>query len=178
MCEHLDTHEITGRAFNLLALYRLIYILDLMEIKLTRKHHDVGELRIKLERVRVRNAQLCGDMDFHSDLAAIHYRSHVRRDNRIHTGRFRCVQSPVGGFNVFLIKDNVQRQICLDPVLPADPYYFSQIFRLEIVRRMRPHIEVSHTEIYGIRSAFDSRHQAFEIPRRGHYLQFLLLHHA
>ena len=134
MSEHLDTHEITGRAFNLLALYRLIYILDLMEIKLARKHHDIGELRIKLERVRVRNAQLCGDMDFHSDLAAIHYRSHVRCDHRIHTGRFRSVQSPVGRFNVFLIKDNVQRQICLDPVLPADPYYFRQIFRLEIVR--------------------------------------------
>ena len=72
-------------------------------------------------------------MDFHPDPAAIHYRGHVRGYDSVHAGRLCRIKRPAGRLQIFLIQDNVQRQIGLDPVLPADPDYFVQVLRLKVV---------------------------------------------
>ena len=72
-------------------------------------------------------------MDFHPDPAAIHYRGHVGGYDSVHAGLLRRIKRPAGRLQIFLIQDNVQRQIGLDPVLPADPDYFVQVLRLEVV---------------------------------------------
>ena len=72
-------------------------------------------------------------MDFHPDPAAIHYRGHVGGYDSVHAGRLRRIKRPAGRFQIFLIQDNVQCQIGLDPVLPANPDYFVQVLRLKVV---------------------------------------------
>ena len=72
-------------------------------------------------------------MDFHPDPAAIHYRSHVGGDHSVHARLLSRIKRPAGRLQIFLIQDNVQRQIGLHPVLPADPDYFVQVLRLEVV---------------------------------------------
>ena len=115
-------------------------------------------------------------MHLHTYLTAIHYRSHVRSDDRVHARRLRRIQCLVRRFNVFLIKDNVQCQVRLDAILPAYSDNLRQIIRLEIIGRMRTHIQIADPEIYRVSTTLNGCHQTFKITRRRHYLQFLLFH--
>ena len=72
-------------------------------------------------------------MDFHPDPAAIHYCGHVGGDHSVHAGLPCRIKRPAGRLQIFLIQDNVQRQIGLHPMLPANPDYFVQVLRLEVV---------------------------------------------
>ena len=133
MGEHLDTDKLTGRAFDALGQYCIIDFPDLAEIQFAGQHDHVCELGVEFQGFRIGNAELGGNVDFHPDLTAIHYCGHVGGNDSVHAGFLRGIQCPAGRFKIFLIQDNVQCQIGLDPVFPANPDDFIQVFRLEVV---------------------------------------------
>ena len=174
--EHLYTHKLTGRALDAVPQDGLVNILHLVQIQFPGQDDHIRKLGIEAQRLHIGYAQLRGDMHLHTYLTAVHYRSHIRSDDRVHAGRLRRVQCPVRRFNVFLIKDNVQCQVSLDAILPAYSDNLRQILRLEIIGRMRTHIQIADPEIYRVSTTLNGCHQTFKIARRRHYLQFLLFH--
>ena len=87
-------------------------------------------------------------MHLHPNLAAIHDCGHVRCDDCIYTCSFGSIKRPMCRLYIFLIQNDIQCEICLYPILAADSDYLSEIFRLEIVCGMGPHVEVADSEIY------------------------------
>ena len=151
-------------------------LLDLTQVKLARQHDHIGEPRVEAQRLDIRDVELRGDVDLKPDLPAIGDRSHVGRDDGIHSGGLGGVKSLPHRSQILTVQDNIQSHVGLDTIFPTDLHYARQVVRSEIVRRMRAHVQVADTEIDGVRPALNRRVQAFEIARRGHYLKFLLVH--
>ena len=105
-----------------------------MEVEFACQDDDICELRIEPERLGIGNAQLRGDVDLHPYFAAIHYDRHVGGDDCIHAGFPGCIEGLVCRFYIFLIQNNIERQICLHAVFTAYRHYFLEVLRLEIVR--------------------------------------------
>ena len=77
MSEHLDFDETSRRTADLISVDDGLDVLDLSEIELAGQHDDIGELRIESQSLRIRDAELCGNMHFHAYLTGIYDGRHV-----------------------------------------------------------------------------------------------------
>ena len=146
-------------------------LLYLSEIQLSCQHDHVGKLGIESQGLGVGYAELCGYMHLHAYLTGIHDGSHVGSDHGSHPGslcRFKCAFHIL---DILVVQDNVQGEICLDPMLRAYAHDLSEVRHLEVVGRVRTHVQFLDSEIYGVRSTLYRCLQALEIARRRHDLQ-------
>ena len=157
MGEHLDFHKASRRTTDVLVDYCLVYLFDLMEIQLPGKDDDVGEPGVEAQRLHVRNAQLRGNVYLNAKTAAVGYGGHVGSDDSRDAGSLCCFERLAHRLEVFLVEDDVQRQIGLHPVVAANAADLRKIVGRKIVRRMRAHVEVAHSKIDGVRPTLNRR---------------------
>ena len=114
-------------------------------------------------------------MHLHSNLTGIQYRGHIRCDDGCDACRLGCIQSTPHICEVLSEKSDVEGQICLYVMLGTDADNLRKVSDLEIIGRMRPHIEFLHSEIYRVGTALYGCVQAFEVTRRRHNFQSMLV---
>ncbi len=77
VAEHLYPHQLAARASDVVADYRLMDCLHLVEVELAGEHHHVGKLRVISQGLGVGDAELGGDMHLHPFRPGVEYRRHV-----------------------------------------------------------------------------------------------------
>ena len=77
MGEHLDLDKSSRRSADLVSVDDGLDVLDLSEIELAGQHYDIGKLCIESQSLRIRDAELSGNMHFHADLTGIYDGCHV-----------------------------------------------------------------------------------------------------
>ena len=116
-------------------------------------------------------------MDLYAHGTGHLYDGHIGSDNGRNTRITRSFKSLPHVLHLSLIDYNVKRKVSFDTVLFAYAHNFRKIFVGEVICRVASHVQVANPEIHGVRPALDSRHQALEVPRRGHYLNLLVHKH-
>ena len=115
-------------------------------------------------------------MYLQANLATVLYGRHIRGYDGVNPRRLGGLQRLAHRIQVLLIQDDIEGKVTLHPRLAAYAADLRQIIRAEVVSRMRAHVQLSHTEVNGVRSALYGGVQAFEIACRSHYFQFFILH--
>ena len=85
MTEHLDPDQLSASTTDVLLLDIFVYRSYLLHIQFSRQDNDIRKLRIELQRLRVRNIQLRGQMHFLADTVGILHHSNIARNNSVHT---------------------------------------------------------------------------------------------
>ena len=116
-------------------------------------------------------------MDFHPDTAGIFYGSDVGG----YDGRHSCspgrIESAVRLGHVLVVKDNIQGKIGLDTILRAITDNLREVGEGKVVRAVRAHVQVLHSEIHRVGSGLHCRGKGLETPGRGHYLKSVTFTH-
>ena len=158
----------------MLFLYPSAYVLDLGQSKLARKNYHVRKLRVELGRLKVGNVHLRGSMHLNAHGPSHLNDSHIGSYNGRNPSIPSSLQRLANILHLRLVHHNVQRQVSLHPVLPANAHDLRKILICKVIGGMAPHVQIAHPKIHGISPALDGRHQALEIPRRCHYLNPLV----
>ena len=176
MGEHLDAHRIARRAADLLLVDRAGDAADLIERQFARQHHHVGPLREEFHRLAVREVALRGDMHLHPDAARVEDRRQVGSDHGVDPRHAGAVDERVHLPQLVLVDHRIDRQVALHPRRTGDPDDTFQIVRREIRGRLRPHVELPHTEIDGVGSGLYGRLQRLVAPGRSHQFYVASFH--
>ena len=150
--EHLDAHEFTFRSAYVLLHNLTVYLCHLLHIQLARQDHHIGKLGIELQSLHIADIELRRQMHLHPNAAAIRHHCHIAGYHRAYS-RLPCrVYNTVHGLYVTVIYYGVHRQIGLYAMLRAGRGDVAQVIDGEMIGRVRPHIELSDTEINGVRA--------------------------
>ena len=87
-------------------------------------------------------------MYLHTDLACIHDGRHICCNHCSHSGLFRSLECEFHILDILIVHCDVEGEICLDSVLRTDAHDLLEISHLEVVGRVRAHVELLHSEIY------------------------------
>ena len=87
-------------------------------------------------------------MHLHAYLACVCDGSHVGCDDCSYSCLLCCIKSASHVLEILIVQDNVEGEIGLDTVFRTDTHNLVKIRHLEIVGRVRTHVEFLHSEIY------------------------------
>ena len=90
--------------------------------------------------------------------AILHHR-HVARDDRRDACLASCIHDLVHRRNVAVVDNRVHRQIGFHTLFATDFSDFAQVVDGEMIGRVRPHIQLSDTEINRVGTSLDGRCQ-------------------
>ena len=166
--EHLDTDGLTSRADDGLLYDRLMDGSDLVHIQLTCQDHDVGKLCVEAQRLDVGDIELGGEVDFDTDTTRVEHGCDVGSDDSRHVGSLRRVDDLTHERKVFVVDDRIDGKIALDVMLTADRRDLIEVFGGEVIRTLRAHVEAFDTEVYGVSTRVDSRHERLIGAHGGH----------
>ena len=168
MGEHLDTDGLTSRTDDGLLDDRLMDGSDLIHIQLTCQDHDVGELCVEAQRLDVGDIELGGEVDFDTDTTCVEHRGDVGSDDSRDVSILRRVDDLAHELKVFVVDDRIDGEIALDIMLTADRRDLIEVFGGEVIRTLRAHVEAFDTEVYGVSTRVDSRHERLIGAHGGH----------
>ena len=98
-------------------------------------------------------------MDFDTDTTRIEHGGDVGSDDSRHVGSLRRVDDLTHKCKVFVVDNRIDGEIALDIMLTADRRDLIEVFGGEVIRTLRAHIEAFDTEVYGVSTRVDSRHE-------------------
>ena len=176
MAEHLDLHRPARRAADSFAGDGIADRADLLQPDLPGQYDHVGELAVVAQGLAVGNAQLRGDVYLQAQPPGFRDCGDIRGDDGAYARFAGRLKRPAHRGEVVVVEGDVEGQVAAEPVLPADPADFLQVFRREIVGRVRAHVELPDAEIHGVGATLDGGLQAFEVACRSHDFQTLIFH--
>ena len=178
VAEHLDAHRFAMRAAYSLAEDGLVYIVDLLEIDLAGKHHNVGKLTVESHRLAVRHIHLSGDVHLHTYLTGIENGSHIAGNDSRDVGFFGGIDDAAHKIHITVEHHGIHRQVALHATFTAPCGYLMKVVDSEIVRRLGSHIQALDAEIYSIGAALMCSHKRLIRAHRRHYLKVFSVHIA
>ena len=195
MTEHLNSDQLTRWSADVLLLYLAVDVGHLFHLQLAGQHHHVGKLGVELQGLDVRDVQLCAEVDFDGwgdggtryeitvCACTILVPPTILHDGNIagndggDAGLAGGIHYLVHGLDVLAIDDGVHRQVGLYPRLIARSGNVAQVVNGEVVGRVRPHIQLFHTEIHGVSPRLQRRRQRVAATHWRHdFIVFHLLH--
>ena len=103
-------------------------------------------------------------MDFQPNGTRIRNHRQVGSDDGIHTSLPGSGAQGMHLFQLFIVHDDIQRQIGFGARLMAARDDFRQIFFRKIDRGAGTHVQLSYSEVHGVRSALQGGRQGFKRP--------------
>ena len=111
MTEHLDADQFALRTADMLLFYLPVDVSHLIQVQLTRQHHDISKLGIEFQCLDIRDVQLSRQMYLHTLLATIGHHSDITGYHSRYLSLNSSVNNLMHQFDVLAIDNGVDRQI-------------------------------------------------------------------
>jgi hypothetical protein len=116
-------------------------------------------------------------MNFLSDASGIAHHGHVGGDDGGDTCLVSSIDDAMHELHIFVVDDGVHREIGMYMMFVAGLRYLAQIVDSERVCRVRPHIESSDAEIYGVGMRLYGSCQRLARTDGSHHFKIFQVHH-
>lgn len=170
VAEHLYADLLARRSADVHLLRLLMYLCHLFHVQLTRQHHNVGKLRVELQRLDVAYVKLCRQVYLLAHLLAVGHHGHVARYHGRYAGLLGGVDNLVHQLDVVVIDDGVHRQISLHAPFAARSCNLAQVVNGERACRVSSHVQLLDAEINRVGTCLKCCLQALAAAHGRHYL--------
>ena len=109
-------------------------------------------------------------MHLDAELACIHDCCHICCNHGSHSRLLGCLECALHILDIFIVHCDIEGEVGLYAVLRADSHNLLEVGHLEVVGRVRAHIQLLYAEIYGVCTSLYCCLQALEVAGRRHYL--------
>ena len=144
----------------------------LVKVEFAREHYHVGKACVELQCLYVAYVELRGEVHLHPKAVAIGHHRHVAGYHGCYACLARGVDYCVHCGDVLTVDYGVHREIALYAVCGAYGGDVAQVGYGEVVCRVRPHVELFHTEVNRPRACLYGSRQTLPRAHGSHYLEF------
>ena len=133
VAEHLYAHGLAAGSADGLLGYLAVDVGHLVEVELACEHHHIGEMGVETQGFDVGDVELRGQVNLHSNLAAVGHNGHVAGYHRRDMGFEGGIDDGSHHADVVVVDDGVDGEIGLDAVGVARGGYEVEVVDGEVV---------------------------------------------